>query len=165
MTQSVRYRAPFAPGGSAPIDGEICRKLLQTALSRGGDYADLFFEYRAGGGLSFEEGITRSASRGVSMGLGVRVQRGDATGYAHTEDLEWDAMKRAAEMAARIAAAGAKAPPVKLDSISLSSRYELDRPSIDVDGLEKRRLLERASKAAHAYDPRIVKVEASFAEE
>src|SRR5690606_30750746 len=33
------------------------------------------------------------------------------------------------------------------------------------DGLEKRRLLERASKAAHAFDPRIVKVEASFAEE
>ena len=76
MTASVTYRAPFAPGGPAAIDGEICRKLLEVALGRGGDYADLFFEYRAAGGLSFEEGITRSASRGVSMGLGVRVQRG-----------------------------------------------------------------------------------------
>src|SRR5688572_19796750 len=107
MTQSVRYRAPFAPGGSAPIDAEICRKLLETALSRGGEYADLFFEYRAGGGLSFEEGITRSATRGVSMGLGVRVQKGDATGYAHVEDLSWEAMQRAAETAARIASSGA----------------------------------------------------------
>jgi TldD protein len=165
MTLSATYRAPFAPGQGLAIDAETCRKLLGIALSRGGDYADVFFEYRAGGGLSFEEGITRSASRGVSMGLGVRVQRGDATGYAHTEDLEWDAMQRAAETAARIAAAGAKPPPVKLDPISLSSRYQLDRPSIDVDGLEKRRLLERASKAAHAFDSRIVKVEASFAEE
>src|SRR5687768_11171642 len=112
MTASASYRAPFAPGGPTAIDNEICRKLLEVALSRGGDYADLFFEYRAAGGMTFEEGITRSASRGVSMGLGVRVQRGDATGYAHVEDLSWDAMKRAAETAARIALGGAVAPPV-----------------------------------------------------
>jgi TldD protein len=159
------YRAPFAPGGAHAIDEETCRKLLGIALSRGGDYADLFFEYRAAGGLVFEEGITRSASRGVSLGLGVRVQRGDATGYAHTEDLEWDAMKRAAETAARIAHEGGKAPPVRLERLSLANRYELDRPSIDVDGLEKRALLERASKAAHAFDSRIHKVEATFSEE
>src|SRR5688572_33173377 len=117
MTQSVRYRAPFAPGGSAPIDGEICRKLLGVALSRGGDYADLFFEYRAGGGLTFEEGITRSASRGVALGVGVRVRRGDATGYAHVEDLAWESMQRAAETAARIASSGATPPPVRIDPL------------------------------------------------
>ncbi len=165
MTASSTYRAPFAPGGPFAVDPETCRKLLAIALGRGGDYADLFFEYRAGGGLVFEEGITKSASRGVSLGLGVRVQRGDATGYAHTEDLTLDSMKRAAETAARIANESGKAPPVRLEPLSLASRYELDVPSIDVPGLDKRRLLERASKAAHAFDPRISRVEASFAEE
>ncbi len=163
--QSESYRAPFAPGGPAGIDADTCRKLLAIALSRGGDFADLFFEYRAGGGLSFEEGITRSASRGVAMGLGVRVQRGDATGYAHVEDLTWEAMKRAAETAARIATGGKGAPPVALDPIVLPKRYELDKPTIDVAGIDKRRLLERASAAALAVDSRILKVEASFAEE
>ncbi|MFO0564993.1 MAG: metallopeptidase TldD-related protein [Polyangiaceae bacterium] len=143
----------------------MCRKLLAIALGRGGDYADLFFEYRAGGGIVFEEGITKSASRGVSLGLGVRVQRGDATGYAHTEDLAWDSMKRAAETAARIANEGGKAPPARLEPLSLATRYELELPSIDVAGPEKRALLERASKAAHAFDSRIVKAEATFAEE
>lgn len=165
MTSSDVYRAPFAPGGAAGIDAEVTRKLLEVALSRGGDYADLFFEYRAAGGLTFEEGITRSASRGVSMGLGVRVQRGDATGYAHVEDLSWDAMQRAAATAARIASAGAKAPPVAIEPMVLPSRYELDRPTLHVPGIDKRSLLERASKAAHAFDPRVVKVEATFAEE
>src|SRR5438477_10954040 len=99
---AASHRAPFSPGGPNEIDAEICRKLLSIALARGGDYADLFFEYRASGSLMFEEGITRSAARGTSLGLGVRVQRGDATGYAHVEDLSWDAMKRAAETAARI---------------------------------------------------------------
>ncbi|NLE86769.1 MAG: metalloprotease TldD [Myxococcales bacterium] len=158
----VLPRAPFAPGGS--IDMEVCRKLLAVALSRGGDYADLFFEYRASGGLSFEEGITRSASRGVSMGVGIRVQRGDATGYAHVEDLSWDAMKRAAETAARIATGQPGAPPEKLRPLTLPSRYELDVLSLGEPGAKKRELLERASRAAHAYDPQIVKVEASFNE-
>jgi TldD protein len=93
------YRAPFAVGGAVAIDELLCERLLAVALSKGGDYADLFFEYRAGGSLNFEEGILRSASRGVSLGVGVRVQKGDATGYAYVEDMEFDAMKRAAETA------------------------------------------------------------------
>lgn len=165
MSQSARYRAPFSPGGSAPIDAEICRKLLAIALSRGGDYADLFFEYRAGGGLTFEEGITKSASRGVGMGLGVRVQKGDATGYAHVEELSWEAMSRAATTAARIANEAPGAPPHKVEPLVLPNRYELSELSIDVSGVEKRALLERASRTAHAYDKAVVKVSASFAEE
>src|SRR5215217_2596551 len=103
MTLIQAYRAPFAPGGDSPVDAALCERLLATALSRGGDYADLFFEYRAGGGFTFDEGILKAASRGVSMGAGDRVQRGDATGYAYPEERTWEAMKRAAETAAQIA--------------------------------------------------------------
>ncbi|MBX3125505.1 MAG: metalloprotease TldD [Polyangiaceae bacterium] len=164
-TSSAKYRAPFAPGGSQEIDAEICRKLLEIALSKGGDYADLFFEYRASGAMVFEEGITRSASRGVSLGLGVRVQRGDATGYAYVEDLTWDSMKRAAETAARIATGSPGAPAARLEPRVLPSRYELAQASLDVAGLDKRALLERASRAALALDSRIRKADASFVEE
>src|SRR5262245_41235964 len=69
MTTSASYRAPFAPGGPAGIDAALCERLLSVALAKGGDYADLFFEYRAGGGFVFDEGILKSASRGVSVGL------------------------------------------------------------------------------------------------
>jgi len=165
MTQSASYQAPFRPGGENEIDAELARKLLTIALSCGGEYADLFFEYQAGGAISFEEGITRSASRGVSMGVGVRVQKGDATGYAHVEDLSWEAMKRAAETAARIAQGGKTIAPLKIERLSIPSRYELDRVSIDLPGVDKRSLLERASRAAMAHDPRIIKAEASFVEE
>ncbi len=164
MTTSESYRAPFAPGGPNAIDQDTCRRLLEIALSRGGDYADLFFEYRASGSLTFEEGITRSASRGTGLGLGVRVQRGDATGYAHVEDLSWDAMKRAAETAARIAG-GSAGGVVGLSPSVLPERYARGKLTLDVDGREKRMLLERASRAAMAEDSRVHKVEASFVEE
>ncbi|MEZ4300412.1 MAG: DNA gyrase modulator [Polyangiaceae bacterium] len=165
MTRSQAYRAPFGPGGDGGIDAAVCERLLSVALSRGGNYADLFFEYRAGGGLSYDEGILKSASRGVSMGLGVRVQRGDATGYAYTEDLTWESMRRAAETAAQIATGGTAVEKVALVDRSIPHRYELPAVSIDVPGADKRAFLERASAAALAYDPLIIKAEASFAEE
>ena len=165
MTTSATYRAPFAPGGPSGIDAAICQRLLSVALGKGGEYADLFFEYRAGGAFVFDEGILKSASRGVSMGLGVRVIRGDATGYAYVEDLSWDAMRRAAETASQIAEGGGGHQEIKLRDVSLAARYHLPSPSIDTPGEAKRDLLERASRAAHAFDPSIVKAEASFAEE
>ncbi len=159
------YRAPFAPGGAFEIDQEICRKLLEIALSAGGHYADLFFEYRVSSSLSFEEGITRSAARGVSMGLGVRVLRGDSTGYAHVEDLTFDAMKRAAQTAARIASGEKTIDPVAIAPIATPQRYELAQLPVDAPGASKRELLERASKAALAYDSRIIKADASYVDE
>ncbi len=158
------YLAPFAPGGEAGIDAAICERLLSICLAQGGDYADLFFEYRRGSGFSYDEGILKSASRSTSMGLGVRVQKGDATGYAYTEDLELPAMKRAAETAARIASEGGALTPIKLATRALPKRYELDALSVDRPAAEKRDLLERASRAAMAADPMIVRAEAGFAE-
>ncbi len=164
-SRSASYQAPFAPGGSLPVDPATCERLLDVALSRGGDYADLFFEYRAGGGLSYDEGILKAASRGVSMGLGVRVQQGDATGFAYVEDLTFEAMKRAAETAAQIAKGGGGAARAPLTRREVSSRYELDGPTIDRPGAEKREILERAAAAALGADSRIARAEASFAEE
>jgi len=164
-TQSALYKAPFAPGGPNAIDEALSQRLLAVALANGGDYADLFFEYRAAGGFVFDDGILKSASRGVSMGLGVRVQKGDATGYAYVEQLDWDAMERAARTAAQIATGGGSKAPVGLREHTLPHRYDVGRVTLDVPGVEKRALLERAAAAAHAADARVVKVEASLSEE
>jgi TldD protein len=164
-THSELYQAPFAAGGTNAIDAQIAERLLAVALSKGGDYADLFFEYRAGGGLVFDEGILKSASRSVSMGVGVRVQKGDATGYAYVEQLDWDAMRHAAETAGQIASGGGAKHPIPMNPVAIPKRYDLDQVTLDVPGMEKRRILERAAAAAHAVDPRVVKVETSLAEE
>jgi TldD protein len=163
MTEPA-FVAPFAPGGDAAIDADTCHRLLSTCLSKGGDYADLFFEYQRSGGFSFDEGILKAASRSVSVGLGVRVQKGDATGYAFVQDFSFEEMKRAAETAANIANEGGHAEPVGLKVRQLPHRYDLARYSLEAPSEEKRALLERASLAAHAFDPRILRAEASFAE-
>ena len=165
MIRSSIYRSPFGPGGENAVDTAVCERLLSIALSKGGDYADLFFEYSATGGLTYDDRILKGASRVVSMGLGVRVQRGDATGYACTEDLSWEAMRRAAETAAQIATGKGGWERMALSPRPLSQRYDLAGVSVDAPAAEKRRLLEEASAAGHAYDPSIIQVNAVFTEE
>ncbi|MCA9606135.1 MAG: TldD/PmbA family protein, partial [Myxococcales bacterium] len=160
-----RYSAPFAPGGPAAVDAQIARRLLSIALSRGGDYADLFYEYDVSGSFSYEEGILKAAGRSVSTGLGVRVRKGDATGYAYVEDLSVDAMERAARTAAQIADGGGAPEPVGLSPVDAASRYAFADLSLDLPGEHKRELLARADAAARAADPRVQRVEASFAEQ
>ena len=79
----------------------MASKILSTALQAGGDYADLFFEYKASGSMMYDEQILKRAGRGVDMGVGIRVLRGDATGYAYVEDLTPEAMLRAAKTCRR----------------------------------------------------------------
>ena len=76
---------------------------LSEALSRGGDYADLYFEYLATTSISIDESIVKSATQGVSMGVGVRVLAGERTGYAYSDDLSPERIRHAARVAACIA--------------------------------------------------------------
>jgi TldD protein len=165
MSNDSRYHAPFGPNGAEPVDAETARKLLTTALSRGGDYADLFFEYGVSGSYSLEEGILKAAGRSVSQGLGVRVMKGDATGYAYVQELTPEAMQRAARTAAQIAAEGGAPIPAGFEVPSLSNRYAAQHLSLDVPGEEKRDMLLSADRTARAEDSRVTRVEASLHEE
>jgi TldD protein len=138
-------------------------RLLSVALSRGGDFADLYFEYQRTSSLLLEEGIIRTGSTGVSCGLGVRVVSGERTGYAHTDDLSWEAMARAAETAAHIASDPRTVPPQAVSAAPVQRRYRDSPLSLDVAA--RIALLERADRAARAYDARVEKVVATLAEE
>src|SRR5580698_784979 len=76
---------------------------LSEALSRGGDYADLFFEYRINHSIVIEEQIVKTATKGVHIGVGVRVISGEKTGYAYSDDLDRGNVVKAARTAAFIA--------------------------------------------------------------
>src|ERR1051325_10049401 len=76
---------------------------LSEALSAGGDYADLYFEYLTTSSISIDEGIVKSATQGVSLGVGIRVIAGERTGYAYSDDLSAEKIRKAARVAAHIA--------------------------------------------------------------
>ena len=73
---------------------------LAAALSAGGEYADLYFEYLSSTALSVDESMVKSASQGISVGCGIRVVTGERTGYAYTDDLSPERILHAARTAA-----------------------------------------------------------------
>src|SRR3954451_20353030 len=123
------------------IDAAIARRLLSVALASGGEHADLYFEYRSGADFVMEEGRIRTVGRGVTLGLGVRVLRGDATGYAYTEELSDDRMLEAARTAAQIASSGGAPAPVALRSVTLPDFYPIPLSSLATPGADKVALL------------------------
>lgn len=160
------HRAPFSTGGSSEVDASLAARLLSVALEKGGDYADLFFEYRSVGHFLYEDDCLKSASRQKSIGLGVRVRKGDAVGSACVDSLEWEAMARAAQTAAAIAqSARPFSAPISLTSSPLPSCYLLQTPSLDMPGREKYAILQRAARAAAAQDRRVSRVESNLSEE
>src|SRR5512140_2793591 len=165
-TLPAALRAPFSAGGATAIDAQLANRLLGLALEAGGDYADIYFEFRVSASYSLEEEQIRTLGRGITLGLGVRVTKGDATGYAFCEDLAWEKMAHAARTAGQIAVGGGHAPVglAPIAPVALPSFYVVPTPSLVVSAQDKLALLRSADKAARAYDPRIVKVEASFAE-
>ncbi|MGH8674649.1 MAG: metalloprotease TldD, partial [Burkholderiales bacterium] len=109
-------------------------------------------------------GIIRTASAGVTCGLGVRVVSGERTGYAYTDDLSWSAMARAAETAAHIASDSRTFPPEPVSQGPVDRRYGVTSLG-HLELRERIGLVERAERAARAYDPRVEKVIVSLGEE
>lgn len=80
-------------------------QLTAAALSRGGDYSDLYFEHTVYKDLLLKDGEVSSGGFHIDSGVGIRVLKGDKTGYAYSEKTEMPDMLHAARAAAQIATA------------------------------------------------------------
>src|SRR5215831_1387464 len=140
---------------------------LSEALSRGGDYADLYFEYRINHSIVLEEQIIKSATKGVNLGVGVRVISGEKTGYAYSDDLDRENVIKAARTAAFIANASAQGGTIQVPTPLDQERnfYKIPVFPAELEIAKKIALLEEADKAARLYDARIKQVQASYIDE
>jgi TldD protein len=77
--------------------------LVGTALSHGGDFADLYFEHTTFFNLLLKDGVVSSGGFHTDYGVGIRVLKGEKTGYAYSESTEMQDMVKAAEAASAIA--------------------------------------------------------------
>ena len=76
--------------------------LIAEGLRSGGDYCDLFFENTFQNTLVLRDGSVSSGGNLVDFGVGIRVLKGDRTGYAYSESTDQASMIEAARAAAGI---------------------------------------------------------------
>jgi TldD protein len=141
-------------------------KYLAAALSDGGDYADLYFEYTVTASILLDESLVKSATEGISMGCGVRVVAGEQTGYAYSDDLSPERILKAARIAARIASGPARVSTLRLSNVETPHNfYAVPNPSTDRELADKLDLVVRGDRAARAYDPRICQVRVTYGDQ
>jgi TldD protein len=137
---------------------------LSEALHDGGDYADLYFEYLATSSIGIDEGIIKSATEGVTLGVGVRVLAGERTGYAYSDDLSPEKIRKAARVAACIAKGPATVVRSGFENPQKHNLYPMLRAPHEMGLEERAELVRRADHAARAYDPRVFQVQATYAD-
>ncbi|MBN1782801.1 TldD/PmbA family protein [bacterium] len=137
-------------------EGHI-RDIMSEALSQGGDYCDVFFQHNIYNVIGLEDKAVNRAYTEVGLGVGIRVLKGDQTGYSFTEELTPKAMKLAAKTAAAIASEGKSMPPQALKLHETPDYYPIETPWEQVGIDEKIPFLQTINDKVFALDKRIIK--------
>ena len=140
------------------VSQENLRALTETALTYGGDYADLYFENTTYFNLLLKDGVVSSGGFHTDFGVGIRVLKGEKTGYAYSESTEMQDMLKAAKAAGVIASgiSGGRAYGSvcdrKLDVYPVREDWRLQSPDRFLP------FLKELEKEIFSKDSRIVKV-------
>lgn len=143
----------------------LCQKVLDEALSKGGDFADLYFEHTIRNWVILEDGKVNRAYGDVALGVGIRTVKGDQVGFGFTQELTEKSMLAAASIAATIADAKPKKPASQFVRLKLKNYYPLTTLLTSVPLESKLPLVQSVNDKCFSLSPLIVKVNAGFHDE
>ncbi len=78
------------------INEELCADLLKKTLSNGGEYADVFFEFKKPMSIILEDNKIEKILSGSDCGVGIRLIYNGKTSYAYTNELSKETLKETA---------------------------------------------------------------------
>ncbi len=136
------------------------QKVIATALEMGADYADLYFEHTLSNNCTLEDGKVNSAYSNIRYGVGIRVLKGDQTGYAYSEEVTPEAMMKAARTAANIANTVSSSDPVDINEYVAPNYYPIINSWENTSIKSKIPYLQRMNDKVFGGDKRITKVNA-----
>jgi len=147
------------------IDTATVQAVLAELGAGGADFGDLYFQYKRDTSVKMADGIIGSATSSITQGVGLRAVIGDQTGYAFTEELTLESMKKAARTASAIARGSTtRLAPDQLQWPEIAHRdlYSLTVPWSAVGIADKLPRIQKLEALAKAKDPAVEKVEVSW---
>lgn len=139
------------------------QKILDISLSRGGDFSEIYLEYKIYNFINMEEDIIKETAESISLGLGIRVLSGEKTGYGYTNDLSFEKIKKAALTAASIASSRTLREASPLSPVQFHHNFYPVLESPHKESLEKKiSFVKETYHSAQNFDRKIKKVKVSF---
>jgi TldD protein len=163
--QSEGAAAATLPQISDFLAEDQIAELIKLGLSRGAEFAEVYGEYTVNTSFVVDEQKLKTAQYGVLSGVGIRVIKGDQTGYAYADEYGMEALREAAEVAATIASGSGGNAPSAFRVSEAKPPFVLEHPApTSASEVQKVQLAKRVDEAARAYDPRIAQVTAIMAD-
>ena len=100
------------------ITEEQLRALTAEGLKSGGEWCDLYFEDTTYNDLLLRDGEVNAGGFHIDYGCGIRVLKGEKTGYAYSESTDFPSLLSAARAAACIADGNGAAPVCAVKSLA-----------------------------------------------
>ncbi|MHB8881318.1 MAG: TldD/PmbA family protein [Thermodesulfovibrionales bacterium] len=141
---------------------ELHNDLIKRALSRGGEYADVYVEHRVITSLVLEDGKLEKVVTGTETGVGIRLISSGRTAYAFSNDLSASVLLEAATGVSKAAAGPERSMTLDLRVKKPLLTFAIKLIPAEVPVEDKISLVKKADRAARTFDSRIKQVTAIY---
>ena len=136
--------------------------VLTRLLSRGVEWADLFFQSSGQESWLLEEGLVKEAEASLHEGVGLSAVCGEKRALAYGEELELSALRHAADWVAAVGRQGQSGRMPVLRRNTPIRRYEPLDPRASLSAQEKIALLQETDRLARGMDQRVTEVQVAL---
>ncbi len=147
------------------IDSDVLERVLAAAVRTGADFAEVYAEDKRSTSAGLDDGRVEQVTSGRDRGAGIRVVKGDTTGFAHTADLSENGLLDAAAAAAAAASQGdGGTRTIALSRGAARTVSPVTQYPDDIRKADKVALLQRMDQSARSAGGAIVQVSAGYAD-
>ncbi len=151
------------------LEPELARAVLERALRRGGDVAEVYVEARHGFALGLDDRRVERPQSGDEVGASVRLISGGAEYFGHVDGLREDDLLRVAQSVADARASGDEPSGSNGLEVHTASREGARHPvevgPQEVDAAHKGELLRLCDATARGGGDEVSQVSAAYVEE
>jgi TldD protein len=140
---------------------ELFSRFVRKALSRGGDYADIFLEERRSTTIQLEDRKVEKVITGFSGGVGIRLIHDGKTAYAFTNDSSRETLFDLADSVSRAASGTEKDLVLDMRRRAPAVTFPVRVPPEGVSMSRKIEAVTAADRAAHEYHTAVRQVTVS----
>ncbi|MBQ2478891.1 MAG: TldD/PmbA family protein [Erysipelotrichales bacterium] len=144
------------------LEKKKLEQYLTLCVDSAADFAEIYEEEEVSESLSMLNGLVQDVNRVLTAGVGIRLYKGVQTVYAYSNETNDEVLLPLIEDLREAIGKGEKKEPVRLTRKEYENRHPVRIDFENVSLEEKAGYCRKASDAAFAYDPRIVKVQAGL---
>lgn len=149
----------------AELDQQQLQTVFLNMLDHQIEFADLYLQHTMSESWVLEDSQIKRGSFSIERGTGIRVIKGDKTGFAYCDDIAIAPIQQALSAAKSIAHQGSSTPSIAIPKMQSSRIYQPVNPIANFSSEEKIKLLNHIDNYVRQLDARITEVTASISAE